>query len=443
MLLTALALRAQQLVIVSTADLHGETAAFARLAPVICAAKPDLLIDAGDLFSGNYTTTADGGASMVAALNQLHYDAWIPGNHDFDLSVGNVGKLAAAFSGATLGNWHSPDVPGVKPWLLLEIKNLRVFVIGCGVPDQQQRLIPDGKFTQHSYDDALSQGIAAARKENADLIVLAAHRGVFGKDGNFSDLLSRHPGIDLVLGSHTHQGSRGENLGNSYYLQSNAHAKNAACAVVTFDPETRKITQIESSLISAAAAPDAALEKIFAEAEKAAHFKGDQPEITLSAPLRLPEPGNFDCGFVRLAAEAMRNAAQCDAAIYDGFADHREVAGKLTPRRLFALAPYSGNIVVCRLTREEVRGVMEEIFSSMPLKKPGPVPGFAGIAYRLKHKKIADLQIPDELDVALGCYRFCRSKALAELRSDSRRWRDTGISERDAIWQEIFRRNQK
>lgn len=380
---------------------------------------------------------------MISALNQLHYDAWIPGNHDFDLSVGNVGKLAAAFSGATLGNWQTPDVPGVKPWLSLEIKGLRIFVIGCGVPDQQQRLIPDGKFTQLSYDDALAQGIAAARRENADLIVLAAHRGVFGKDGNFTELLSRHPGIDLVLGSHTHQRNRGENLGNSYYLQSDAHARNAACAVVTFDPGTKKITQVESSLISAADAPDAALTKIFSEAEKAAYSKGDHPEITLSTPLRLPEPGKWDCGFVRLAAEAMRNAAQCDAAIYDGFADHREVAGKLTPRRLFTLAPYSGNIIVCRLTREEVRGVMEEIFSSISLKNPGPVPGFAGIACRLKHKKIADLQIPDELDVALGSYRFCRSQALTELRCDFRRWRDTGISERDAIWQEIFRRNQK
>ncbi len=443
MIFAAFALGAQQLVIVSTADLHGETAAFARLAPAIRAERPDLLIDAGDLFSGIYTTTCDGGASMIAALDQLRYDVWVPGNHDFDLSAGNVGKLAAAFSGATLGNWCTPDVPGIKPWLSREIKGLKVFVIGCGVPDQRERLIPDGKFTQDSYEEALSQGIAAARRENADLVVLVAHRGVFGKDGNFTELLSRYPGIDLVLGSHTHQGNRGENLGDTYYLQSDAHAKNAACAIITFDPETKKITQIESCLIQPSQTSDDALTKIFAEAEKSAHQKGDFPEISLDAPLRLPLPGKCDRDFVHLAAEAMRNAAKCEAAIYDGFADHREIAGILTPRKLFSLVPYSGNIIVCRLTRDEVRGVMEEIFSSMSLKKPGAVPGFSGIDYTLKRKKIVKLQLPAEMEVALGSYRFCRSKALAELRRDPRRWRDTGIAERDAIWQEILRRNQK
>ncbi|GEM_PF-5535587 len=436
-------LAAQTIVVVATADLHGEMQSFALLAPAIQRQKPDVLIDAGDLFFGNYATTLDGGASMVAALNHLHYDAWVIGNHDLDLPYENLARRVTEFGGKALGNWQTPKIPGVVPGILLVRKNVRIFIIGCGVPDQKERLIPDDDFTQNSYDEALEQGIAAARRARADIIILVAHRGLYGKDGALAALLMRHPGIDLVFGSHTHQSNRGENVGDTYFVQTSSHAQNAACAVITWNEKKKKIEQVESFLFPRAESGDATLEALFADAEKSAAKFGDTPEIMLSKPLRLPCVGTYDCDFVHFAAEALLHSVDCDAAIYDGYADERILTSPATPRKLFALAPYCGRIVVCRLTREEVRGVMEEMVQSMSLTKPGAVPGFAGIRYALKRKKLIELEIPSELNVALGSYRFCRSTALAAVRRDRRRWRDTGIWERDAIWNEIIRRNQK
>lgn len=91
--------------ILQTTDLHGAKQ-FASLAQLIRDERqkdPDLLlIDCGDTTRGSFEASLDGGAFMVAMMNQLKYDAWVFGNHEYRIGQDLQRKNAKAFKGDIL-----------------------------------------------------------------------------------------------------------------------------------------------------------------------------------------------------------------------------------------------------------------------------------------------------------------------------------------------------
>jgi 5'-nucleotidase len=141
--------RVRTISVIHTTDLHGHVrptrsydglgglGGLARCATCIRQwrrANPDsLLVDVGDVYQGTKVGRDTGGLAMIRLFNQLGYDAWVIGNHDFDwgretleralaesrmdVLTGNLavdGKPLA--SGAAEGAWS-----GVKPWMIREV----------------------------------------------------------------------------------------------------------------------------------------------------------------------------------------------------------------------------------------------------------------------------------------------------------------------------------
>ena len=68
-----------------TADMHGNLKGLSELTAVLDINSPEILrIDAGDTIQGTFLSRNDKGRSMIAAMNLLNYDVWVPGNHDFE-----------------------------------------------------------------------------------------------------------------------------------------------------------------------------------------------------------------------------------------------------------------------------------------------------------------------------------------------------------------------
>jgi len=55
------------------------------------------VLDAGDVMTGNpiteYTYAGAEGGALFEMMNRIGYEAWTPGNHDFDISSANLRKL--------------------------------------------------------------------------------------------------------------------------------------------------------------------------------------------------------------------------------------------------------------------------------------------------------------------------------------------------------------
>src|SRR5436190_24360481 len=80
------------IVIANTIDLHGQllprngVGGIAEIATLIRGMKPDLTLDAGDIFTGTFLSDEFTGEPTIKAMNRIGYTAGTIGNHEFDYS---------------------------------------------------------------------------------------------------------------------------------------------------------------------------------------------------------------------------------------------------------------------------------------------------------------------------------------------------------------------
>ena len=78
------------IVIMHTNDLHGQLlprdglGGIAEIATIIRNARPDLILDAGDISTGTFLSDDFKGAPTVDAMNAIGYTSGTIGNHEFD-----------------------------------------------------------------------------------------------------------------------------------------------------------------------------------------------------------------------------------------------------------------------------------------------------------------------------------------------------------------------
>jgi 2',3'-cyclic-nucleotide 2'-phosphodiesterase (5'-nucleotidase family) len=192
-----------------TNDLHGHLAALPRLAALIGrerARDPDaLLLDAGDL--GLRGATADLGVQLLSALE---YDAITPGNaeNDFLDQRRAMGRIETSIVVAN----SSADALGVptQPYLLRTVKGKHLAILGLTTPPSYQ--VTTVYASSHPFrqledpDQAIADPLLTARqwvpelRQRADLVIVLSHLGLW-RD---ITLASEVPGIDLIVGGHSH-----------------------------------------------------------------------------------------------------------------------------------------------------------------------------------------------------------------------------------------------
>ena len=73
-----------------TNDLHGQllprdgVGGIAEIATIIRQARPDLVLDAGDISTGTFLSDEFKGKATIQAMNKIGYVAGTIGNHEFD-----------------------------------------------------------------------------------------------------------------------------------------------------------------------------------------------------------------------------------------------------------------------------------------------------------------------------------------------------------------------
>ena len=165
--------------ILHTCDLHGNVlptenydgqtnlGGIARCATMIrqvrAAEKNVLLVDAGDTIQGAAVSYLTDGQVMVKALNELRYDAWVWGNHEFDWGLEKLAacaeraqmpilnaNLQAASANSALAGAAARILARRQAYVLREVDGVKVAVIGLntpGIPNwSRPRLIEGLKF---------------------------------------------------------------------------------------------------------------------------------------------------------------------------------------------------------------------------------------------------------------------------------------------------------
>ncbi|MDE2877052.1 MAG: metallophosphatase [Gemmatimonadota bacterium] len=171
-----------------------------------------LLLDSGDIFQGTPYFNFFGGELEFRAMTAMGYDVATLGNHDFDNGVdGLVAMLPEAGFEFVSANY---DVSGsalaghVEPWTIREFGGVKVGIFGLGIAFE--KLVLASLHEGVVYTDPVAAARTACRElcdQGCALVICLSHLGYrYGDPARPSDLTlaAEVPGIDLILGGHTH-----------------------------------------------------------------------------------------------------------------------------------------------------------------------------------------------------------------------------------------------
>jgi 2',3'-cyclic-nucleotide 2'-phosphodiesterase (5'-nucleotidase family) len=343
-----------------------------ELVDSIRATKPfTLVLDGGDVMTGNPITDrvykgAEGGA-LFEMMNMIGYDAWCPGNHDFDISQDNLRALVriAAFPtlSANLVNDQGGFPIGNRPYAVFERGGLKVAVIGLISP-QLYDLVNQNNLAGIrvlSNTETVQKYVEEVRS-TVDLIVLLTHQGV---DVD-SALATAVQGVDLIVGGHSHTRLRSPKTVNGIpIVQTGSYTENLGVVDITVD--SGRVVKLNGELIPVwpSGAPPSSNVAAFVDSMQREIDKEYSEVIgTLEQDWRRAEGQTAIGTFI---AEAQREAAAADVAFMNTHGIRKDQsAGPITKRALFEILPFRNILVTFQLSGMQLLGVMHYMLEKRP-----------------------------------------------------------------------------
>ncbi len=389
------------IVILHTCDLHGNilptesyegqtnVGGIARCATVIRQIREHeknvLLVDAGDTMQGTAVSFLTGGQVMVKCLNELHYDSWTWGNHEFDWGLE---KLAASAERAEMpivvanmrqaregGNAFSRQILSrLKPYIVKEIDGVKVGIIGLdtpGVPSwSRPRLIPGLEFVDSV--ETLRRVVPEVRAAGAQVLVLVCHQGYreAGDDhANQINAIARDfPELDVIIGAHTHRNFPEFKVSNILYCQADYYGIYLGRVDLVFDTEKgRVVGRRSNTLLMDEHIPfDPEILKITGgEIDRAGKMSnatiGEATDDFWVRALPHKETPIHDLIFDAIDDALRERGVKVDAIVH-GIVENRIGLrkGVITVGDVWNVVPYENTIGVVQLTPAELREVLDE-----------------------------------------------------------------------------------
>ena len=376
-----------QLVVAHTNDLHAhylpEPAPWLKGEPsiggmVALSAQLELLratsgsqavvyLDGGDLLTGTplmeFQQHGAAGGDMVDLLDALGCDAWVVGNHEFDLGYANAAAVVRAsvdvgvpVVSANVDDPRTgePAFPGLLDHVVLEKNGVRVGVFGLTTPGLQ-RLASVDTMAHLAMPElmAVAQAQVAALDADTDVIIALTHVGI----ETDRKLATEVQGIDLIVGGHSHTAlTTPERVGETWIVQAGSYGRQLG--VVQLEVADDRIIAFQGHLLDLvperpSGAPKRGLTgQVAALSDKVEErFGVEIGEVV--ADLR--REGGAESTLGRWAADAMRAAGRAEVGLYNSGGLRADLlAGPLTRRELYEVFPFANQVVRFELSGEEL-----------------------------------------------------------------------------------------
>ncbi|MHB9036868.1 MAG: bifunctional metallophosphatase/5'-nucleotidase [Armatimonadota bacterium] len=243
-----------RITIFHTSDMHNRlTPEFAsRLHNLKAANQQSLALDSGDaIWSGNIYWRP-GGEPVLDLMNSVPYDALCMGNREFHfMGIGVDSKTSRAdfpvLSANLRASRKNRRVP-IPPYVIFERSGVRVAVFGLTVPCITERMLAK-KVSDYYFEPPIAAAaeIVPKLREEADMVIALTHIGIKSD----RELAESVPGIDLILGGHTHVLAE-EQVGKTWIVHHGFYAHFVGKVDVEFD--SGRVTGITNELIPLAKA---------------------------------------------------------------------------------------------------------------------------------------------------------------------------------------------
>ncbi len=352
----------RQAVILAVNDMHAAIDNFPKLAYLadsLRAIYPDLLlVGAGDNQTGNPVNEQyhEKGLPMIELMTATGFNLSAVGNHEFDTGPEGFARLSRKagfpFVSANVAPHDSLDLR-LSPCEVITLPNgLRLAFVGLtqvsasGIPDT--RPANTEGFIFHSPFTTVKEYLWL--RDSSDILIALTHLG-FEDDVKLA--LETPPGIDLIIGGHSHTRVENEQVHNGILI-TQAENKLKYATLITLSVSRRGKISKSMQLISIPA------------------LKGEKPEIRAMVDRYNDNPvlneviAEATAGFASreqlgyLMADAQRDAAGADIALMNpgGVRLDQLPAGEVTLKHVYQLDPFGNELVVTRLTGNELLSLL-------------------------------------------------------------------------------------
>ena len=224
--------------LLATSDLHGkfftwdyatnkkdETGSMAQLQTIIKGLKKDnpnsILVDAGDTIQGNSSQIFlnDDIHPMILGMNEMGYDTWSFGNHEFNYGVPTLKKIAGELDSnitALCANVYEKDGKTrlAEPYKIVErpgigTEKVKVAILGMVTPNIVRWDAANLKdyVVINPVDEA--KKLMPELKEKADVIIAVVHmseNNEYDEEGSGTiDLANACPDLTAIVAAHEHK----------------------------------------------------------------------------------------------------------------------------------------------------------------------------------------------------------------------------------------------
>ncbi|MDR1706274.1 MAG: bifunctional metallophosphatase/5'-nucleotidase [Clostridiales bacterium] len=371
------------------------------------------VIDIGDAMQGDAIGTLSKGGYLVDIMNQIGYDLFVPGNHEFDYGMARMLELMEGLDATVVSSNFTDLASGESvffPYTILTYGGTQVAFVGITTPESFTKSTPayfqneDGEFIygfregnngQNLYD-AVQAAVDAARAEGADYVVAAGHLGIDEQSAPWrsTDVIANTDGIDVFLDGHSHSvipGDEVPNMAGEAVIHAQTGTKLANIGVVTISGG-----EITSELISGYDQVDPETDAFIAGIME--EFQADLDAVVGQTDVDLtvndPATGNrmvrnAETNLGDLAADAYRYVlgngvdGLADVAFVNGGGVRADIAaGEMTFGEVIAVHPFNNVGCVVEATGQEILDALEMASNAAPNENGGFLQ-VSGVSYTI------------------------------------------------------------
>jgi 5'-nucleotidase / UDP-sugar diphosphatase len=358
-----------------------------------------ILLDAGDQFQGSLMYTTYKGAVEAEFMQAIGFDAMAVGNHEFDDGPAGLAafldKVGFPVISGNIDVSRSNLLAGrVADHVILEVGGARIGIVSALATDTVETSSPGDDVVFADEAEALRADVAALEAQGVDKIIALTHVGL-PRD---LDLAASVPGLDAIVGGHSHTLMSNTEEGALPYpqmvggvpvVQAFAYSKYLGHLVLEFDAAGQVTAASgDTILLDASVTPDPAIAARVAElagpiaelkarvvAEAAADIDGARESCRIR-----------ECAMGNLVADAMLDRVKdqgISIAIQNGGGLRAGIAaGQVTMGDVLGVLPFQNTLSTFQATGATVLAALENGLSQID-EGAGRFPQVAGMRYVL------------------------------------------------------------
>ena len=379
-----------------------------------------LLVDAGDSIQGESIGTLTKGEAMIGLMNDIHYDAAIPGDHEFDYGMDHFLELTkkAEFPYVSCNFNHEGKLV-FDPYVIREAAGIKIAFVGvttpktlvCSTPDHFKNEAGDFVygFLQDNTGEALyaavQKAVDDARAEGADYVYVIGHMGLEAdcRPWTYADVVAHTNGIDVFLDGHSHDteqivmknkdgrevvrsavGTKMNCIGYSHISKDGGIAETDILSWPNkiSAPESLGIENaMKDKVTQALAGLDDELKKVVAASDA---------DLTINDPVEKDESGNpvrmvrrAETNLGDFTTDAFREILDTDIAVMNGGGIRKDlVKGDITYGDIINVFPFNNMMCVIKASGQQILDALEWGARAVPGEEGGFLQ-VSGLSYEI------------------------------------------------------------